>query len=80
MFDYIIYYSKNKINMLFEQLDDGISETLQGKIGVNLGVISGEVSTSEQSQSNNMGKLEIVLKHLQAENLVGGIREDKGYI
>lgn len=80
MFDYIIYYSKNKIDMLFEQLDDGRSENLQGKIGVNLGVISGEVSTSEQSHSNYMSKLKVVLEHLQAENLVGGIREHKDYI
>ena len=80
MFDYIIYCSTTKIDMLYNQLTDEVSEKLQGKFGVNLGVISGEISTSEQIDDNYMRKLAIVLDYLQQENLVGEIRDYKDYI
>lgn len=80
MFDYMVYYSKNKVDMLYEQLTDGALENFQGKLGFNLGVVNGEISTSENSYISYISKLRVVLEYLKTENLVGGIKEYKDYI
>ncbi len=81
MLDYMVYYSKNKINMLYEQIESRTMPTdFKSKIGVNFGVVSGEISSNEQHKNNDMGKLNIVLDHLEAEKLIGSIHEYKDYI
>lgn len=66
--DYIIYYSKNKIDMLFEQIEAVTPEKSQGKLGVNLGIINGEISCSEKLNDGYIRKLEVVLEKLKAKN------------
>ena len=80
MFEYMIYYSKNKTEMLYEQICNDASYNTLGRLGFNLGVINGEITSTEQLQNNNMYKLNTVLKYLHTKKLVGGIKEHKDYI
>ncbi len=80
MFDYLVYYSKSKINMLFEQLNEPKNGDLRGTIGVNLGVFKGELTAAEETQKGDLNKLKEVLDQLQNKNVIGSIQEHKDYI
>lgn len=54
--------------MLFEQIEAVTPEKSQGKLGVNLGIINGEISCSEKLNDGYIRKLEVVLEKLKAKN------------
>lgn len=66
--------------MLFEQIEAVTPEKSQGKLGVNLGIINGEISCSEKFNDGYIRKLEVVLENLKARKLIGDIKEHKEYI
>lgn len=80
MLDYLVYYSKSKIDTLYSQIENIIHYENNGQVNVNLGVLKSEISMKNEIEYNYINKLNIIISQLEKDRLIGGINEYKDYI
>lgn len=76
---YYLYRSAPKIDMLWEQIDAKAVEKYSAELKINFGLVSGGVK-SQPSDKNLHARLDIVLRHLENENMLGELGSPSTFV
>lgn len=75
---YYLYISDAKVDMLFDQIEPKLLESISGNLKIDLKLLSATLS-KEVAQKTKINKLAVVCKYLQTQNMLGTINDPKEY-
>jgi uncharacterized protein DUF7019 len=75
---YFVYVSDSKLNLIFEQIEDGERQRFSAEVKVDLKIVSVTLRP-DSPPDTRLGKLRIVERYLEQEGKVGTVDDDTPY-